>query len=53
MVVTVTTPGWSGLGTITFGNGGGGATATLMFVQGAWYVTSMGPDNANVFPQLA
>jgi hypothetical protein len=36
MVVTVNSPGWTGAGTITFAAKGG--TATLMFVQGAWYV---------------
>lgn len=53
MVVTVASPGWGGAGTITFGGTDLGQNATLMFVQGAWYVTSTGPDGNNTYPVLA
>lgn len=51
MVVTTASPGWGGAGTITFD--GNGQTATLMYVQSAWYVTSTGPDNTDSYPAVA
>jgi hypothetical protein len=49
MVVTVTTAGWGG-STVTFT--GTGQTATLTYIQSAWYVTGTGADSSNTYPTI-
>jgi hypothetical protein len=49
MVVSVDTSGWGG-STITFD--GTGQTATVTWLQGAWYVTGTGADATNNYPTI-
>jgi hypothetical protein len=49
MTVTVITAGWGG-SSVTFD--GTGQTATLTWLQGAWYVTSTGADSTNNYPTI-
>jgi len=49
MVVTVATAGWGG-STITFD--GTGQTATLTYIQSAWYVTGVGASGSNTYPTI-
>jgi hypothetical protein len=50
MVVTVANAAWAGSGTITFD--GDGQSVILLYIDGAWFVLSTGPDGGNAYPTL-